>query len=69
MPNWQLRQSGSDQTQIGAVPLAIMKAKDQSTDTPTGIVCGDDDHRRELAAEGRGERWQQVRQGSARTDD
>jgi hypothetical protein len=30
---------------------------------------GDDDHRRELAAEDRGEHWQQLRQGSARTDD
>jgi hypothetical protein len=28
---------------------------------------GDDDHRRELAAEDRGEHWQQLRQGSART--
>jgi len=31
MPNWQLRQSGFDQAQTLAVPLAIMKAKDQST--------------------------------------
>jgi hypothetical protein len=32
MPNWQLRQSGFDQTQTRAVPLASMKARDQSID-------------------------------------
>jgi hypothetical protein len=32
-------------------------------------VFGDDDHRRKLAAEGRGEHWHQLRQGSAPTDD
>jgi hypothetical protein len=40
-----------------------------ATSAPTRIVCGDDDHRRKLAAEGRGEHWQQLCQGSARTDD
>jgi hypothetical protein len=35
----------------------------------TQIVCGDDDHRRELTAEDRGEHSQQLRQGNARTDD
>jgi hypothetical protein len=31
---------------------------------PVRIVCGDDDHRSELAAEDRGERWQQLRQNA-----
>jgi hypothetical protein len=39
-----------------------------ATSAPTRIMCGDDDHRRKLAAEGRGEHWQQVCQGSAHPD-